>query len=318
MFKKLQITLCVCVLSITVCNSCLADRSLSDLSAYSKVIELGSNKSVLYKQYKNEFSPLKTYLDMEIIDIDLNKANLNIVPFVSEDIDTVESIGIKNNALAAINTGFFDYSNGKSVSFVYIDGKKVTSPKDNFNLTSNKSVLPYLEAIYNRAELRKLNCSGKIVYRINHHNDKNKGCEIVDVMQGGPMLKPEMNLEKESFLVYKDGKKLREAANVSNKDARMAVGFTPDNHMLWIVVSAGYKGSEYYGLTIKELAGLMKYLNVKSALGYDGGSSVSLYVMMPDGKPHVTIGDVKSDGKRILPRVKSALLLKGKENVEQD
>lgn len=319
MYKSLKLIVCIYMFLFISIDSCFAENSLTNLSAYDKVLEIEGNNSILYKHYKNEFAPLNTYLDMEIIDIDLNTGHLNVVPFVSETLDTVEEIGIKNNAIAAINTGFFDFTNGKSVSFVYLDGKKIASPKDNCNLTSNKSVQPYLKDIYNRAELRKLNCSGKIIYKINYHNVKNEGCALIESMQGGPMLLPEMDLGKESFLVYKDGKKVREAANVSNKDARVVVGLTSDNHMLWVIVRAGYKDSKYYGLTIEETAALMKYLNVNSALGYDGGSSTSLYLMMPDGKPHVTIGDVTPDKKRVKARVKTVLLLlKDKNDVEQD
>lgn len=314
MYKNLKIILCSVVVVLAASAVVFAEGCLLNNNSYNKVIKLDNAGNVTYKQYEGFYKPLNSYLDMEIVDINLNAKDINVTPALLDELSTVDSAAIKNNAIAAINTGFFDFNNGKSVSFVYTDGKMIANPKDNTNLTSNKNIQPYLEDIYNRAELKKLNCDGKMVYKIGFHNDKYSKCQLVDLMQGGPMLRPEMNLDKESFLVFKDGKKVRESANVSNKDARVVVALTPDNHMLWIVVSAGYKDSKYYGLTIKELASLIKNFKVKSALAYDGGSSASLYVKMPDGKDHFTIGDITKDGKRIKAHVKSVLLLKEKLN----
>ncbi|MEW5821870.1 MAG: phosphodiester glycosidase family protein [Cyanobacteriota bacterium] len=268
-----------------------------------------SDGSVLYSQFKGVFEPLGKYIDIEVLDIDLNNKNLIIKPAVSENLDAVKNIAEKNNAIAAINTGFFDYINGMSVSYITINGKEVANPKNNDNLTGNTNIKPYLDKIYNRAELKVLDCSNKKVFKIDFHNSKNKNCELLDLIQGGPMLLPVLNLAKEAFLDYKDGKKVREAANVTNNDARVAVGLTPDNHMIWVIANAGIRDSAYYGLTITELATLMKFLDTDSAIAYDGGRSTTLYLRLPDGTSKTIIGDIDPKGERVPARVKSVLIL---------
>lgn len=276
---------------------------------FDRSLNLLDDRSVKYYSYKGVFEPLKEFIDIEVIDIDLNNKALKIEPAMPEKLDTVENTARKHGALAAINAGFFDVTNGMSVSYVVIDGKIVGNPQSCKNLTSNPAIKPFLKNIYNRAELKILDCSGKTTYKIDYRNASQKSCRVTSALQGGPLLLPAMDLDKESFLVLREGKKVREAANVSNKDARVAVGLTPDNHMVWLLVKAGYKDSKYYGLTIEQLATLFKYLNVESALAYDGGSSTTLYVLMPDQKPQVTIADVNVNGERYPARVKSVLLL---------
>ena len=297
------------IITITPAGFCIKEKF-----KFEKSIALTSDKSVILYSYKGPFEPLNAYIDIEMIDIDLNNNKLIIKPVMPDTLTTVKKTAEENDAIAAINGGFFDYTNGLSVSYVLIDNKQVASPQDNLNLTSNQNIQPFLKDIYNRSELKVYNCKGKTEYEINFHNKTKKNCTLTDSLQGGPMLLPEMNLEKESFLVIKDGKKIREAANVGHPDARIAVGLTKDNHMIWLLVRAGYKDSKYYGLTIDQLAKLLKILKVKSALAYDGGTSTTLFTRLPDGKSQVIIGDITPQGKRIQAKVKSVLILKRKEH----
>lgn len=282
----------------------------NNVTKYDQITPLLPDNSVLYYSYKGNFKPLNQFIDYEVVDINLNNKNLQILPVLASNLDTVQNVAVGNNALAAINAGFFDVSNGSSVSYVVINKNMVGDPRENLNLTSNLNIKPYLKSIYNRAELKVLNCSGKIKYEINYHGHQKSNCELLNSLQGGPQLLPKLDLEKEGFLAFKNGKKIREAANVTNPDARVAVGLTSNNHMIWVVTKAGYNNSEYYGLTVKQLVVLLKYLSVTSALAFDGGSSTTMYLRLPDGKIRVIIGDINKTGERIPAKVKSVLILK--------
>lgn len=283
---------------------------------FDKSLSLSGNNSVVYSKFKGTFAPLNELIDIEVIDIDLNNKNNVIVPAISDKVDTVENLAKENNAIAAINGGFFDVRNGLTVSYIMLDGKVIGDPNDNENLLSNPCIHQFLKAIMNRAELRVLQCGQKLKYQIAFHNDKpEKNCKILHLLQGGPRLIPDLNMDKEAFLVFKNGKKIKESANVSKPDARIAVGLTPNNHMIWVMARAGYNDTKYYGLTIEQLAKLLKYFNVSSALAYDGGSSTTMYVKLPDGKSETSIGDVNTKGERYPARVRSILLIKkGHEN----
>lgn len=270
---------------------------------------LTTSGSIKYQKYSGFYKPLQKFIDISIVDIDLNDPEIEVKPVISNSLETVHNFATQNNAIAAINGGFFDYSNGLSVSNVKIDGKIVADPKINKNLTKNPQIKPFLKDIYNRNEFKILRCEGKTVYKIDKNSVIYKGCRTFHSLGGGPKLLPDMNLEKEAFLVYKNGNKIRESANVSNQDARMAIGLTPNNHLILIIASAGFYKDSYYGLTIQELSKFLKSFNLSSALAFDGGASTTMFLKMPDGKNKLILGDVNNKGDRIQPKVKTALII---------
>jgi hypothetical protein len=300
MNKKLKMVLIIGLFFIILCISFTrlhisqAKECKKNAIEYDQSMALTKDKSVQYYSYKGDLELINKYVEFDVIDIDLSVEGIKIVPYQSDCLSTVKKLAEDQKALAAINAGFFDYMNGMSVSYVIIDKKIVGDPSKNENLTSNPQIKPYLDDIYNRAEFKILDCNGKKEYIIDYHNRKQKGCELINAIQGGPMMIPIMDLEKEAFLVLKNGEKVRESANVTNPDARIAIGLTPDNHMLWVL----------------EFARLLKHLNIKSAMGFDGGSSTTMYMQTPEDGSKLIIGDVTKGGKRVEARVKSILMLK--------
>ncbi len=123
-------------------------------------------------------------------------------------------------------------------------------------------------------------------------------CEIQHSIQAGPMLLPEMDLEKEAFIVRQNGKVIKESAGVLHKYARSAVAIK-GTKVLLIAVSIDAK------MTIKELQKLAKELGAEKALAFDGGSSTSMFVNLPD-KPF-ELNSAKDNQARL---IKSALLVK--------
>jgi hypothetical protein len=272
-------------------------------------VPLLEDNTIVYYFFKGIPSVLNKYTELEIIDIDLNNKDLTLTPLQADSPDTVKTIAEKHNAVAAINGGFFDYINGKSVSYTVINGITTGDPSKNSNLTENPDIKPYLDKIYNRAELRILNCKGKIEYQIDEHYAPLENCTLISSLQGGPALLPEMDLEKEAFLAYKNGAKVRESANVTNPDARTGIGLTDDNRLYFVINRTGYKNSDFYGLTIEEFARLLSSFKIKKALAFDGGSSTTLYYKTPEGKTHTTTGKVNQRKNQKEARVKSIMAI---------
>ena len=50
-----------------------------------QIIPIESNNATIFKSYKGYNAKLNTYLDIQVIDIDLNRTKLNIKPVVSEN-----------------------------------------------------------------------------------------------------------------------------------------------------------------------------------------------------------------------------------------
>ena len=97
--------------------------------------------------------------------------------------------------------------------------------------------------------------------------------DAVSIISGGPYL-------------MKDGKIYTDTSAeklnaVSGRNPRTAVGYREDNTMIMITVDGRKEGSS--GVTIEELAQLMKQLGCYEAINLDGGSSTVMYV---DGKTY--------------------------------
>lgn len=223
----------------------------------------------------------------------------NIQPYVSERLETVQEIAKKTNAFAVINGGFFDPENMKTISYVIKDGKIVVNPQLNENLTQNETLKPYLDKIFNRSEVRINNCFGQTTFDITKHNDNNAlGCTLVHSIQAGPELLPDMNLEKEFFILKQNGKIVKSSAGVLNKTARAAIGIK-GKELYLIVTKEGSK------IDIYEFKNLLKKLQLDKAMAFDGGSSVSLY--LNDCGRKIFITGLSDGGSR---KIKSALVIR--------
>ena len=63
---------------------------------------------------------------------------------------------------------------------------------------------------------------------------------------------------------------------ISGRNPRTAIGYTDDNHLI-LITADGREGASV-GLTLRELATLMKELGCINAINLDGGSSTVMYV----------------------------------------
>jgi len=243
------------------------------------------------------YSPSK---GIYIVDVNTNKCPDCIIPYLSDSLETVESVGKKTNSFASINAGFFDPSNSMTTSYITINGKLVADPTLNKHLTENPSLQPYLPTIFDRSEFRILNCenNNRLFDITNHNNMPQQGCKIIDSVQAGPELVPDFNLEKEGFVVKKNAKIIKESAGALGKFPRSAIAIKGE-HILLIAVS------NKAPMTLKELTEYVQSLKVDKAMAFDGGSSTSLYVNLSN-KSKFVINSAKNDSAR---RVKSFILV---------
>ena len=137
---------------------------------------------------------------------------------------------------------------------------------------TNMKNSPYLDRILDRGELRLYNCHGKIIADItNHSTPYYEECKLLNSTQAGPILLPEMDLEKEYFVLKKDDKVIRDGAGLTRKTDRSMVAIK-DNCLYFIITDENTRLTEY------ELQDKILKYNFRKALGFDGGGSVSLFV----------------------------------------
>ena len=92
--------------------------------------------------------------------------------------------------------------------------------------------------------------------------------DIEHIISGGPYLIKEGNV-----FVDPISQKLQ---SVTGRNPRTAIGYTKDNVMIMVTVDGRKEGSS--GVTLKELANIMKDLGCYEAINLDGGSSTVMYV----------------------------------------
>ncbi len=121
-------------------------------------------------------------------------------------------------------------------------------------------------------------------------------------VSGGPWL-----LRNGEIAIDAEQEKFPKASFVEARHARTAVGIQPDGRLLFVTVDG--KQAISGGVTLLELAGIMKHLGAKDAMNLDGGGSTTMTV-------HGSIVNGPSDG-HVRP-VANALLIFGAPKLMAD
>ena len=185
--------------------------------------------------YADEPFELTFQNDIYHIVIPYNATHNHINFVLADSLMTNKEAHKLTNATFTINTGFFDPNNGKTISYVYTDGKETESPLLNENLINNPYIMMHWDSIANRPEFRVMKVGNKYIYDIVSHNVPYEG-ELITSAQGGPLLIPEIDLEKEFFVVKNSiGDVIRETASVLHKTARTIIGLKDNDIHIFII-----------------------------------------------------------------------------------
>lgn len=215
-----------------------------------------------------------------------DKAKKKVKVYASQSLESNVDIHKKSGAELTFNAGFFDPNNGKTISYVVMDGQTVEDPMFNEALLSNPVLRRNLPKIINRTEFRIIECDNKYRYDIVPHNAKvDFTCNVKEAVQGGPMILPKLQLEEEFFVVKdENGNVVRESCSVLHKVARTVLGIKDGNLHILII-------TDEHPMDLYEVQELCKKLGFEKAMGLDGGSSTS---MNYKDKYHVI--SIKGDG----------------------
>lgn len=228
-----------------------------------------------------------------------------VIPALSHQLTTLEDIAHKRQAIAAINGGFFDPNNQKSISYIIQQGQLIADPRLNQRLMQNLKLAPYLPKILNRTEFRRYQCGETFRYDIALHTETiPSGCQVVDVMGGGPRLLPELTVSQEGFWDVANGVVIRDPLSSRQTNARSAIGITHEGNILLVMVAQKQGTSNSSGMSLQDLADFIKSQGVEEAMNLDGGSSSSLYY-----KDKMFYGKVDEKGNLIKRKVLSVLLV---------
>jgi exopolysaccharide biosynthesis protein len=178
----------------------------------------------------------------------------------------------KYQASAAINGTFFDIKNGGSVDFIKVNDTIINQNREEKN---------NIRALHQRAAV-VINNHLLNIKKWDGSDSWESNLTDQNVMLSGPLLI--LNNEKE---------KLDSVPFNKLRHPRSAIGVKPDGTVLLLTVDGRQQNSA--GMSLFELAKIMKWLGCSSAINLDGGGSTTLWV-----KSYETNGVVNfpSDNKK--------------------
>lgn len=209
-----------------------------------------------------------------IYKINTKENGYKIRPYVvSKGLKSTSDIFKENSFALVVNGGFFDPKSAQAVSYVTIDKKTVNTPFENLQMIENLAKEGRLENVLNRTELRVLehDLTGKLKFDINYHfAPVEKDYKIKHALGGGPMIHPDLDLEKEGFVKYDStGLPISQSASVLKRRARTILALKDD--YLYIIIFTNFAPA-----TIGEAGHMLQKYKFDKVMALDGGASTSI------------------------------------------
>lgn len=262
----LGIVLAVCSLGI-VKGQTVSD-SLAIVSAQWKIES--PQKGIIHK-YVSIPQLYQVPQSISLIEIDPG-AGLKVGVTISDKMRETSRMASEQGAIAAINGSYFDMKRGNSVCFLKVDRQVVDTT----------TLGEFARRVTGAVSIRK----GKMkIISWNRQIEKQYKGKKGIVLASGP-------------LMLKDGRycdwSLCEKDFIRTKHPRSAVALTKDGKILFITVDGRFP-KHAGGVSIPELAHLIRILGGKDAINLDGGGSTTLWL---SGAPDNGIVNYPCDNKR--------------------
>lgn len=219
---------------------------------------------------------------VSILQTKINNKNIQFA-FGSADIlipegDTLRKLkptsllAMENNALVAINGGFFNTKKGGSVDFIKINKRVI----DSASYLSEKAMSEHSNSAItiedNKVEIMK---GDRKAYW-------EKSMPQSNILVTGPLL-----------LFNNEDQELRINAFNDNRHPRTCACITNDDNLLLITVDG--RNALAQGMNLHELTYMAKILNCKNAINLDGGGSSTMYIK---GQPDNGVVNYPCDNKQ--------------------
>ncbi|HIY76525.1 MAG TPA: phosphodiester glycosidase family protein [Candidatus Sphingobacterium stercorigallinarum] len=183
------------------------------------------------------------------IEIDLKKHQKRLhLAADSAELKTTSDFAKEQQALVAINGGFFDMKNGGSIDYIRVDGEVINVTKAPSNRAN--AVLSF--------DNRHVDIQANTLA---HAEDSS----LPNVLVSGPLL-----IERDTLVTLE-----RNPFN-DNRHPRTAIGLSPNNTLILLVVDGRNRMAQ--GMSLPELSKIMKWLDVHNAMNLDGGGSTTMYI----------------------------------------
>lgn len=222
----------------------------------------------LFQQHFNELFGIKQFVSILAININQENVKMGVTAsyLFEEDQLTVPELAKFSNAMAAVNGGF-----------AHGGPKKVNSGI----LKIKGQILPFLqeepeELHFVGSSAIGIDTEGRLHFRQRSGNRwDNEWKEMKYALAGGHRLLDDGDI----FSIVENEKYVsdREIRHAVSRHPRTAIGIRPDNVAILITID-GRHPSQSIGLTLYELAQMLKALGCTDAINLDGGGSTTMWV----------------------------------------
>lgn len=267
-YMKVRLSFLCILCCFSVClKGQTAKDSMAVVSASWSVKEI--QKGVVLKQ---TFVPLLYGVPQTISIIEMTPRFRKVGIAIFDEMRVTSQIASQSNVIAAINGSFFDMKRGNSVCFLKV-GDQVVDTTTIYELKRRIT-----GAIYER--------KGKIkIIPWNRQIEKKYKSNVGTMLASGPLLLKDSKLCDWSSC---------EKAFVETKHPRSAISITKGGKILLITVD-GRSPKHAEGVSIPELAHLIRILGGRDAINLDGGGSTTLWV---SGEPENGVVNYPSENSR--------------------
>ena len=268
MKRSLLLGIILAVCSLGIVKGQTVSDSLAIVSAQWKIES--PQKGIIHK-YVSIPQLYQVPQSISLIEIDPG-AGLKVGVTVSDKMRETSKMASEQGAIAAINGSYFDMKRGNSVCFLKVDRQVVDTT----------TLGEFARRVTGAVSIRK----GKMkIISWNRQIEKQYKGKKGIVLASGP-------------LMLKDGRyydwSLCEKDFIRTKHPRSAVALTKDGKILFITVDGRFP-KHAGGVSIPELAHLIRILGGKDAINLDGGGSTTLWL---SGAPDNGIVNYPCDNKR--------------------
>lgn len=278
--KRLLITTCLLIVT-SIHNSNAQNYADSLVLTYVKWFSVDLGNELAWNSYHfNQNELFGSNQNVNILRTKITNRKLSFA-FASADSANPDSVrtlrktsvmALSNNAVAAINGGFFNLRQGGAIDFLRINGKLIDSATYMPDKPIPEHSMAAITIDDNKVSIVK---GGKKLYW-------ERDLTAPNVMVTGPLLLYEGVEEN-----------LRNTAYNYNRHPRTCACITTDDYLLLITVDG--RNALAQGMTLPELTYTAIMLGCKTAVNLDGGGSTTMYIK---GKNEHGVVNRPSDNKQ--------------------
>jgi exopolysaccharide biosynthesis protein len=227
---------------------------------------------IVWKHYQFNKDLFSSNQNVNIIEIKLKKKRAIALACEAKTLKPVSEFGKSTGAIAAINGNFFDIKNGGSVDYIKLNDSVLSNNRLWANNTRARHQQAAVAIKKGKLRIEKWDGSAEWESKI----------KAADIMNTGPLL------------LWQGERQALDTGEFNHaRHPRTAIACLGKKRVLFITVDGRNERSA--GMSLPELASIIKWLKAKDGINMDGGGSTTLWI---GNQPDNGVVNYPSDNKK--------------------